>query len=325
MTRPPPTRRLSPELAPTAAAQDGVVSRAQLRRLGISRDAERAQLAGGRWASAAPLAVVLHNGPLTQRQRQWVAVLNGGPGAALAARTALAIDGLSGWEREVIEILVPRGAGVVSSPGVRVHESRRFDPDRDVPALRLPPRTRSSRSAVDAAAWSRDPRTAVGLLAAVVQQGLARPDQLAAELEQAGRIHWYRLLARALADIGGGSHALSEIDFVRLCRRFGLPEPVRQAVRVERSGRRRYLDAEWVCTDGRRVVAEVDGAIHLLPLRHWGDMARANELVLDGRVVLRFAAYAIRAEPELIAQQLGRALGTGLRVRPSRRPGPRSV
>ena len=150
-----------------------------------------------------------------------------------------------------------------------------------------------------------------------MQQGLARPDDLAVELERAGRIRWSRLLARAVADIDGGSQALSEIDFIRLCRRFGLPEPLRQALRLERSGRRRYLDAEWVRTDGRRVVAEVDGAVHLLPRRYWDDMDRGNELTLDGRMVLRFATYAVRAEPERVAEQLARALGLPLRVRPS--------
>ena len=243
-----------------AQAQDGVLARRQLRALGVTRDQEYAQLSAKRWAAAPPVAVVLHNGPPTPRQQLWVAVINGGPGAALAARTALAVDGLTGWEREAIEIVVPHGAGVQSRPGLRVHESRRFDPVADVHATRQPPRTRPARSAVDAAAWSRHPRTAVGVLAAVVQQGLARPDELADELERAGRIRWHRLLAHAVADIKGGAQALSEIDFARLCRRYRLPEPVRQAVRLEASGRRRYLDAEWTRSDGRRVVAEVDGA-----------------------------------------------------------------
>ena len=105
-----------------------------------------------------------------------------------------------------------------------------------------------------------------------------------------------------------GAQALSEIDFARLCRRHGLPEPRRQSVRVDAAGRRRYLDAEWVRADGRRVVAEVDGAVHLVPRRYWDDMERANELVLDGRLVLRFAAFAVRAYPRTVATQLRRAL-----------------
>ena len=291
-----------------AHAQDGVATLAQLSLVGVTASRARAQVAAGRWARYPPLALVLHNGPLTRRQCCWVALLNAGPAAALCAFTALELDGLEGWGRPVIEVIVRKSTEVRPTPGVRVHESRRFDPLRDLHPGRMPPRTRTARSAVDAASWSRSPRTAVGVLAAVVQQRLVRPDLIAAELAMAGRIRHHRLLARALADIGGGAEALSEIDFARLCRRFHLPEPRRQEVRVEPSGQRRYLDAEWVKADGRHVVAEVDGAVHLLPRNYWDDMQRGNELVLDGRTVLRFAAYAVRTEPEQVADQLRRAL-----------------
>jgi len=306
----------------SAIAQDGVLSRAQLRQLGITLAAELAQLKACRWQARPPLAVVLHNGPLTPKQLRWVALLNAGPHAALSSLTALAVDGLTGWERPTVELIVPRGAGVASSAGIRAHESRRFDPRTDVHPTRLPPRTRPARSAVDAAVWSASPRAAVGVLAAVVQQGITRPSEIAAELERAGRVRWHRLLAQSVGDIEGGAQALSEIDFARLCRRYRLPEPTRQAVRIEPSGRRRYLDAEWMRADGRRVVAEVDGSLHLLPRRYWDDMDRSNELVLDGRLVLRFAAFAVRAHGERVAEQLARALGTS-RVRPmlGHRPG----
>ncbi len=295
-------------LALIADRQDDVVSRQQLRSCGIGAKAELAQVVARRWTSAPPNAVVLHNGPPTRCQRWWAAILNAGPRAALCAFTALEADGLLGWDRAATELVIPRGVTGPRPVGVRVHESRRFDPSADIHPTRLPPRTRPARSAIDAATWSRSPRTAVGILAATVQQGLARPDELAAELERAGRIRHRRLLTCAVADIGAGAQALSEIDFAKLCRRKGLPEPERQAVRIDSSGRRRYLDAEWVRADGRRVVAEVDGAVHLLPRRYWDDMERANELVLDGRIMLRFAAFAVRQHPDEVAEQLRRAL-----------------
>ena len=52
-------------------------------------------------------------------------------------------------------------------------------------------------------------------------------------------------LREAIRDIRGGSEALSEIDLIRLCRRFGLQEPDRQVKRFDSHGRIRYLDAEW--------------------------------------------------------------------------------
>src|SRR5699024_2097586 len=105
---------------------------------------------------------------------------------------------------------------------------------------------------------------ACGLLAAAVQQRRCEPSALRAALGRATRTRHRRILLAAVADIEGGSEALSEIDFVRLCRRHGLPRPIQQRVRREPSGRRRYLDASWRRADGRLVVAEVDGAMHLL-------------------------------------------------------------
>jgi hypothetical protein len=112
----------------------------------------------------------------------------------------------------------------------------------------------------------------------------------------------------AVADIAGGSQALSEIDFVRLCRRHGLPEPQRQQVRREPSGRRRYLDASWRRRDGRLVVAEVDGALHLIVKQWWDDQLRQNELALADALVLRYPSVIVRTREDLIANQLRRAL-----------------
>jgi very-short-patch-repair endonuclease len=114
-------------------------------------------------------------------------------------------------------------------------------------------------------------------------------------------------LAAAVADIGGGAEALSEIDFVRLCRRHGLPAPVQQ-LRRDPSGRRRYLDATWRRADGRLVVVEVDGALHLAARRWWDDQLRQNELALADALVLRFPSVVVRTKERLVASQLRRAL-----------------
>ena len=99
---------------------------------------------------------------------------------------------------------------------------------------------------------------------------------------------------------------MSEIDLGALCRRFALPAPIRQEVRVEKNGRRRYLDAVWIRADGRRVVVEVDGALHLAPRRWWDDQLRQNELVIAGSLVLRFPSVIVRLEQALVADQLRR-------------------
>ena len=78
-----------------------------------------------------------------------------------------------------------------------------------------------------------------------MQQRKATPDVLNEALGRASRARHRRILLAAVTDIAGGSDALSEIDFVRLCRRYRLPAPAQQTVRRDSSGRRRYLDATW--------------------------------------------------------------------------------
>ena len=38
--------------------------------------------------------------------------------------------------------------------------------------------------------------------------------------------------------------------------------PTRQVVRLDKQGRRRYLDCVWVLPDGRVIVLEIDGSFH---------------------------------------------------------------
>jgi len=72
-----------------ADLHDGVVSRHQLHERGYDKDAIRANVAAQRWQAIGRKVVVLHNGPLTPRQREWVAVI-GQRDAALAGLTAAA-------------------------------------------------------------------------------------------------------------------------------------------------------------------------------------------------------------------------------------------
>src|SRR5664279_3175307 len=285
-----------------AESQDDVVSRRQLARLDVSRHQVSSRVRCHRWQFAGHQVVVLHPGPLTARQRRWAAVLSFPGLAALAGLTAAIEHGLTGFESEAIHVVVRAGTRVATLPGLIVHLSRRFAPG-DLHPTRKPPQVRVDRALVDAAAWSATPRGACAILAAAVQQRLTTVPRLADQLDRAGQIRHCAVLAAVLRDIDGGSQSLAEIDFYRLCRRFRLPPPQRQRLRVDARGRRRYLDADF-----GNVVVEVDGALHLRPLDWWADMARQNELAIDGRRVLRFPSLVIRTQPQVVAEQLRRAL-----------------
>ncbi len=290
------TERAGAELVTTAGALFiGGVSRGQL----------RTELGARRWRRAG-YAIVLHNGPLSAAQARQVARLHAGPRAMFTAFTAAELVGLSGWDRPAIDVLAPAGtrlrAGCPVPVRLHLHGAR--------------PIQRESGRAIEvrehallrAAGTTSGPRAACGLLAAAVQQRVTTAEALTLALDAFPRLRHHAAAQAALADIAGGSQALSEIDFMRLCRRHLLPEPLRQELRRDQSGRRRYLDATWRRPDGRLVVVEVDGALHLAARQWWADQLRQNEIAITNALVLRFPSVVIRAEEQLVAGQLRRAL-----------------
>lgn len=287
-------------------AIDTVTSSAGLQRSGWSAAGIRSQLDGRRWQRVGR-ALVLHSGPLQPEEQREVALLNCGPRSALTGFTAAAQYGLTGWERGPIDVLVPGGARVRKAPGIalHVHYTGDWDATDMLAARRL---HNLSSSLVLAAGTFAKARPACGILAAGVQQRLVRPAELQRVVVANSRVRHRAILLHAMQDIAQGAEALSEIDFARLCRRFGLPPPIRQAVRVEPDGRRRYLDAEWVRRDGQRVAVEVDGALHLVAQRWWNDQLRQNELVIAGDLILRYPSVVVRTEQETVADQLRRVL-----------------
>ena len=288
-----------------ARVQESVLGRDQLLAT-MTAGALDAQVAAGRWQRPAPSVYVLHNGPLSVAQQWWVASLAVGP---LAGRTALASWGLQGWPSDHVEVLVRRGEHPHRPRGfpLLVHESRRFG-DVDIHPARQPRRVRVERAAIDAAAWTRQPRAACGLLASIVQQRLTSASRLATCLSAAGAVRHAGLLRIVLQDIEGGAQAMTEVDLGRICRRYGLLLE-RQVVRRDGQGRRRFVDARVKAPGGRSVLVEVDGALHLVAMTYWADMSRGNELVIARANVLRFPSIALHIDEATVGDQLRRACG----------------
>ncbi len=246
-----------------------------------------------------------HNAEPTRRQWMWIAVLDNRGPAALAGLTSLEQAGFRffGEEMQSIHVVITRGATYHRFPGVKVHESRRLW-EQQISTGPGVPHLPIARSALDAAAWQPFPRYACGLVAAVVQQKLCTVSDLEAQMRVVGRIRHKPHLRLALADIGGGSEALSELDMTKMCDRYNLMPPRQQSTRRDREGRRRYLDAEWLLPTGSVVVLEVDGAHHM-SAQHWeSDLRRERQIVATGSIVLRATANEVRLSPGDVAADL---------------------
>jgi very-short-patch-repair endonuclease len=301
-----------PGLADLLRAQDGVLD-TESALSWMSRSELRWRIASGRWQRPCRGIIVAHSGPVTESQRVWAALLWAGSGAVLAGLTAARLEQLQGFsDRDTaagrpVHVLLPSQRSVRRRPSglsVVVHYSFALGPG-DIHPLRQPPRTRISRSLVDAAAWMATDRGAQAVLAAGVQQRLVRVEDLMAVVSSNQRLPRRGLIKNTLHDIAGGAQALSELDFTRLLRRHRLPEPDRQARRLDSAGRRRWLDAVW---EAARLIVEVDGIHHLGAAQYWADMDRDNDFTLSGYRVLRFPAFAVRYDPGQIARKIRAAL-----------------
>jgi hypothetical protein len=299
-----------PALAPAsrAAARVGVWTRRDAVR--VSGEAQvRAQLEARRWTTPLPHVVVTHNGPLTDEQRLWVALLGAPPGALLHGLSAAVQDGLRGLTPDGLTLVIPGSScnpakaqlDLPSDWRVEVRWSRMLGPE-DVHALGVPPRTRMPRSIVDAASEKVSPLRSRVIVLAAVQQRLVTTAALWDALSRRGRCRHRALIVESIRDASGGIESLPEREFELLRRRRGLPAPSRQSV-LRRVDGRYYLDNDWPELGIR---AEVHGIPHS-EVRNWDhDLLRQNDITIAGGGLLIFSSYAIRHLDKVVGDQLVR-------------------
>lgn len=289
-----------------AQQQDGLLSRAQLRLLGVPRWQVAHKIETERWRALTSTVIATMTGALSWRQRCWLGVLHAGSGAVLGGLSAAEVGGLAGWHRDEVTVLVPYESGLPSSvEGVRFVRSRRplglmQRRTGDLPCARIEPAVLLFASA------ERSERTAQGVLAAAVQQRLTAPPALLEWIDRLQPLRRSRLFRDVVTQIDGGAQSLAEIDVARMCRRCGLAPPRRQVKRRDASGRLRFTDCEWPLSDGRTLVLEVDGAFHM-DVAHWeDDLARQRSLSATSRLIVHCTSRELRDTPELVGRDLVR-------------------
>ncbi len=282
--------------ATLAATHDGVLHRALLREVGITKDDVRTEIRAGRWKPLGRHTVLIGNGEPSPTAARWMAVWESGAGAALDGVSALLAAGLTGFTCDGVDVSLPHRNRDHDVPGVRRHRRRA----RYLPLTVGIPRLPVDVAAVHAALWARSDRQAALILCLVVQQRLESAAHLYGRAVELGRGPRGRFIRAVARDLAHGAHSLGELDFAGMCRRVGLPEPMRQAVRRGPGGRV-YLDAAW---KGSRLVVEIDGAHHGLGLNPVDDALRQNAVTLGREHVLRIPVLGLRVTPEAFMAQV---------------------
>ena len=269
-----------------AGDHDGVVHRATLARHGIDRHGIRTEIAAGRWFRSGRHTVAIGSPKLSIVAQRWRAVWETGSGARLDGASSLAAAGMTGFTPSVIDVSLPARNRHHPVAGVRPHRVHHPAPVVGAGIPRVP----TEIATIHAAQWAVSDRQAVLLLCLPVQQRLTSPARLGLAWRAVNRSARRSFLDAVIADVTDGAHSLGELDFARMARSVGLPEPTRQAV-CEGPGGRVYLDVRW---DDVGLVVEIDGGHHALALNPVDDALRQNERVLAGERVLRIPVIGLR-------------------------------
>lgn len=282
-----------------SALHDGVAHRRDLRSAGLTRHDVASEVAAGRWTLAGRHTVVIGTGEPTGRALLWRAVWESGSGAVLDGACALIAAGLKNFTTARIDVTMPANHRAHRVDGVSLHRRREVGA---VISVGLP-RVRPEVAAIRAAGWAASDRQAALIICMVIQQRLTPPRRLLEAWTALKRRPRQPFLGQVIRDVCDGAHSLGELDFARLCREHGLPEPSRQVVRRLPSGRV-YLDVAW---DDLGLVVEIDGGHHALALSPVDDALRQNEVVLAGEPVLRIPVLGLRLAPGRFMAQVAEA------------------
>ena len=306
-------RRVAPtqHLRDLSRAQQGVLSRRQVLRLGLSHNYIATQLAARRWRPARPGVYFTFTGHASFEAHVWAGVLYGGDGAVASGETAAYLCGLTDRAPSYVEISVDarrrvdgqRGHDDIPPLRVRrvLHLPRRRHPSR------LPPQTRVEDTVLDLIDRATSADRVVSLITGSCQRRLSTARRLGQAAAGRGRLRWRGLVDEVLDDVRDGVQSPLERRWRNdVERAHGLPPGQRNHAEKVR-GSRLYRDVHYV---KYRTVAELDGnAAH--PTEHRElDRARDNDAVEIAQVTLRYGWRAVAGNPCLTAAQVGRVLAS---------------
>lgn len=279
------------------ARQHGVISHAQLLKLGMGAAAIQHRLGNGRLHSLMRGIYAVGRPDVGAQGRWMAAVLACGSRALLSHRSAAALWGIRRARGEEIEVVVPTELRR-RRPGIRVHRRRDHEaPGRcfvaDIPV------THPVATLVDLATCVPS-----GQLEAAINEadhrGLINPEQLLAAIDRLPRRVGVGPL-RALLEAPTVALTSTQLErrFLPLAREAGLSVPQTQ---VWLDGHR--VDFFW---PDLGLVVEADSLrYHRTPFKQAHDKRRDNAHAGSGLTTLRFSDGQIRHEPGYVRKALAR-------------------
>jgi hypothetical protein len=283
------------KLADLAAAQQGVVSHAQLMALGYSTSAIARALQARRLHRLYRGAYALGHWNVSRHGQCLAAVLSCGHDAMLSHASAAWLWGLSARWPNPPHVTTPiRGH---RRRTIHLHHSTILE-EEDRTILKRVPTTAVARTFLDLAI-STPQRRVESMLEKAERLGLLDVETIDSAIARSGRHPGRKrlLLALSIYRDPAMTRARTERLFIALVRRAGLPRP---AINYFVAGQE--IDAYW---ERERFAVELDGyKTHGTRAAFERDPVRIEELKLAGIDAIRITARRIEREPDQVAARL---------------------
>lgn len=299
---PPGGAGFDARLSELAGRQDGIVTFAQLRALGLGPTGIKRRVRAGRLHRLQRSVYAVGHPRISLDGRRLAAVMACGPGAALSHVSAAIVLGIRRGSEARFDVTTHE-RGRKPTAGIRLHRVRRPLGD--------------AVTHVDGIPVTAVARTLLDLADVLAPQQLARAvheaealrildvREVEAQLDGASGRRGAAKLAAALAEPSPGTtRSALEERFADLIAASGLPRP-RLNVLVAARGRRFEVDALW---PRERAIVELDGAVHRTRRSFHADRARDAALAAEGYVVVRLTWRRVTREPDGVCDELRRLL-----------------
>jgi very-short-patch-repair endonuclease len=276
--------------------QHGLISRAQLRRLGFTEDGIKHRLATGRLRRVRRGVFLVGRPGLTELGRWMAAVLACGDGAVLSHSSAAALWRIGFESRSVVELSLPSPSRR-RRPGLRIHRRPSLNLQRDLTSEHGIPVTTPIQTLIDMA-LRLDRAGVERMINEADKYNLTHPPQLREALDarndEPGVAKLRHILDRRTFRL---TKEELERRFLPLVRRAGLPVPLTGRIVNEFE-----VDFYW---PELGMVVETDGLrYHRTPAEQARDRLRDQAHTAAGLTQLRFTHEQVRYEPEYVVRIL---------------------
>lgn len=287
-----------------ARGQQGVISRSQVLRAGLTADMIKFRVRSERWRQLHPGVYATFNGVPGRGAQLWAAILSAGPGAALSHETAAELNRLIDKPSALIHVTVPWQRRIAPPPGVSLHRSSRAD--EIVLADSSPPRTGIEETVLDLTQTAATFDDVCGWVTRAFARDLTDEMRLYGAMRQRSKLRWRADLRELIAAAASGDHSVLEYRYDRdVERAHGLPEPVRQAPFAGPNGKRGRRDRLY---REYGLIVELDGRLAHPAEDQWRHKARDNAAAVGGAQTLRYGWTNVRWHPCATALQVAAVL-----------------